>query len=97
MVHSTILHNLTPEQFSSMFQELKREISELKAKLSKPKIEGYLTRQEVAEMLKCDLSTVHNWTKAGLLIAYGIGNRVYYKLSDIEAVMLPLNKRNNKK
>jgi len=93
MIHSTILHNLSPEQISSMFQELKKDISALKVQNEKPKTDGYLTRQEVADMLKCDLSTVHNWTKAGTLIAYGIGNRVYYKLSDIEAAMLPINKK----
>ena len=93
MIQSTILHNLSPEQISSMFQELKKDISALKVLNEKPKTDGYLTRQEVADMLKCDLSTVHNWTKAGTLIAYGIGNRVYYKLSDIEAAMLPINKK----
>ncbi len=91
MMQSTILHNLTPEQIISMFQELKKDISALK--ITTPQTEVFLTRQEVSTMLKCDLSTVHNWTKAGILLAYGIGNRVYYKLSDIEAVMLPINKK----
>ena len=97
MLHSTILHNLSPEQISSMFQELKQDISALKVQMEKPKTDGYLTRQDVAAMLKCDLSTVHNWTKAGILIAYGIGNRVYYKLSEIEAMMLPINRRKSSK
>ncbi|WP_417443171.1 helix-turn-helix domain-containing protein [Joostella sp.] len=50
----------------------------------------FLTRQEVAEMLKINLSTVHNWTKQGKLIPYGIGNRVYYKFSDIEKAIIKL-------
>ena len=96
MIQSTILHNLSPEQISSMFQELKKDISALKVQIEKPKTDEYLTRQEVADKLKCDLSTVHNWSKAGILKPYGIGNRVYFKTSDIEAVMLPLNKKKQK-
>ena len=53
--------------------------------------EEYLTRQETADYLKVDLSTLYHWTKAGKLASYGIGNRVYYKLSDIEAAVIPLN------
>ena len=96
MVHSTILHNLSPEQISSMFQELKRDISALKVQKEKPNTDGYLTRQEVADMLKCDLSTVHNWTKAGTLNAYQIGGRVYYKKSEIEASMIPIHRLRRK-
>jgi excisionase family DNA binding protein len=43
----------------------------------------YLTRSEVAEMLKINLSTVHNWTKNGKLISYGIGGRVYFKRAEL--------------
>jgi hypothetical protein len=95
MMQSTILHNLTPEQIGSMFEELKKDISSLKLQMSTPKSDKFLTRQEVATELKCDLSTVHNWTKAGILISYAIGNRVYYKQSDIEAAMIPSSKKKN--
>ena len=44
----------------------------------------YLTRSEVCELLKIDLSTLYRWTKKGDLKAYGIGNRVYYKLNEVE-------------
>lgn len=53
--------------------------------------EEYLTRQETADYLKVDLSTLYHWSKAGKLASFGIGNRVYYKLSDIEAALIPLN------
>jgi len=41
--------------------------------------EIFLTRIETAKFFKVDLSTIHNWTKRGKLIAYGFGARVYYK------------------
>ncbi|NLP58566.1 helix-turn-helix domain-containing protein [Lutibacter sp. B1] len=41
--------------------------------------EIFLSRTETAKFLKVDLSTIHNWTKRGKLIAYGFGAKVYYK------------------
>ncbi|MBK9477839.1 MAG: helix-turn-helix domain-containing protein [Bacteroidia bacterium] len=52
----------------------------------------YMTRLEVAEMLSCDLSTIHSWTRKGKLIPYGIGNRVYYKRNEVEAALVPFGK-----
>ena len=51
----------------------------------------YLTRQQVAKMFDVDLSTVHNWCKKGKLKPLGIGSRVYFLRTDIEASLIPLN------
>jgi hypothetical protein len=51
----------------------------------------YLTRQQVAKMFDVDLSTVHNWCKTGKLKPLGIGSRVYFLRTDIEASLIPLN------
>jgi DNA invertase Pin-like site-specific DNA recombinase len=51
----------------------------------------YLTRQQVAKMFDVDLSTVHNWCKSSKLKPLGIGSRVYFLRSDIEACLIPLN------
>ncbi|OXB08876.1 helix-turn-helix domain-containing protein [Flavobacterium plurextorum] len=51
----------------------------------------YLTRQQVAKMFGVDLSTVHNWSKSGKLKPLGIGSRVYFLRTDIEACLIPLN------
>jgi len=88
---ATILHDLTPEQITNYFQSLERQISELKNQFQ-PKIPTeYLTRKELAKLLKCDLSTIHNWCVKGKLKPYGIGNRVYFKRSEIEANLVPLS------
>jgi len=89
MEQSTILHNLTPEQINSLFQGLQNQLTELKQNFEPKAPTEYLTRTEVSEMLKCDISTIHNWTKKGKLIPYGIGNRVYYKRLEVEAVLKP--------
>lgn len=91
-MESTILHNVSAEQINTLFQGLQTQLSEIKQSFEPKKPTEYITRNELAELLKCDLSTIHNWTKKGKLIPYGIGNRVYYKRSEIEAVLLPFGK-----
>lgn len=51
----------------------------------------YLTRQQVVQMFDVDLSTVANWQKNGKLKPLGLGSRVYFLRSDIEASLIPLN------
>ena len=45
--------------------------------------EIFWTRHETAKFFKVNLSTIHNWTKRGKLIAYGFGSRVYYRKIDL--------------
>ncbi|WP_312764479.1 helix-turn-helix domain-containing protein [Epilithonimonas sp.] len=51
----------------------------------------YLSRNETAEYLGMSLSTLGRHTKSGLIKAHGIGDRVFYKLSDIHSAMKPIN------
>lgn len=44
---------------------------------------GYLSRKEVAKLLKITLPTLHDWTKLGYLKAYKMGTRVLYKESEV--------------
>ena len=48
----------------------------------------YITRKEVAALLQITLPTVHDWTKKGVLRAYKIGKRVYYKPAEVTAAMI---------
>ena len=43
----------------------------------------YLTRQETAEYLKINSTTLWHWTNKGKVISYGIGNRRYYNKQEI--------------
>lgn len=56
-----------------------------------PVSEEILTRQEVAKLLKVNLSTIHNWCKKGKLKPYGIGNRVYFRRADIEECLIRIS------
>ena len=46
-----------------------------------------LSRAEVATLLKISLPTLHDWTKLGWLQSYKIGNRVLYKLEEVEEAL----------
>lgn len=70
---------------------LKKELSQITANFQPKEPTEYLTRHEVSELLKVDLSTVHNWTKRGKLKSFGLGSRVYYKRSEVESALQPLN------
>ncbi len=88
----THLHDLEPNQILNPIEELKKLIKELKKHLQPKEPTQFVTRQYVAdEMLHCDLSTVHNLSKKGVLIKYGIGGRVLYKRTEVEEAIIQLN------
>lgn len=78
-------------------EQLQKDIlSVIKKNLNKlPKYlkqeEEYLTREEVAKLLKVNKSTVSNWKTSGTLNAYGLGGRVYFKKSEIDKAMIKIN------
>lgn len=82
--NATLIHEITHEELRSLFEGLQNQLNELKRSFEPKTPTEYITRNEVAKMLKCDLSTLWNWTKKGKLIPYGIGNRVYYKRNEVE-------------
>lgn len=82
---------ITPEQLlEAIIAGVKLQLETLKKDFKPQEPEEYLTRHEVAKLLKCDISTIHNWTTKGKLKPYGIGNRVYYKRVEIERCLIPL-------
>ena len=89
--HITQLHNVEPQQLLEPIKELQKQIEDLKKNFQPKEPTEYLTRSEVAKMLKIDISTLWSWTKRGILTSYGIGKRVYYKRKEIEQAIQKLN------
>lgn len=84
MNSTTILHNLSPDEIAKQFQRLEELILSITTTIGKKQIIEFVTREEVSTILKCDLSTVHNWTKKGYLKKYLIGDgKTLYKLQEI--------------
>ncbi len=85
------LISITPQQLQDAILEgVKHQLEDLKKNFKPQTPTEYLTRSEVAKMLKCDISTVHNWGKAGKLTRHAIGNRIYFKRSEIERAIIQL-------
>ena len=83
----------TPEQLQTEISNgVKVQLQEFLKHFKPVQPAEYLTRQQVAKMFDVDLSTVHNWCKSGKLKPLGIGSRVYFLRTDIEACLIPLNK-----
>jgi len=59
----------------------------LSAQFQPKKPTEYLTRNEVCELLKIDLSTLHRWRKEEKIPSYGFGNRVYFKREEVEHII----------
>jgi hypothetical protein len=86
-------------QFIQYNDQLKNEINEgVKIQLENllklyppTQQKEYLTRKNVADMFSVDISTVHNWCKSKRLNPLGIGSRVYFLRSEVEASLKPLN------
>jgi hypothetical protein len=82
----------TPEQLQSEISNgVKVQLQEFLKHFKPVPPAEYLTRQTVARMFDVDLSTIHNWCKSGKLKPLGLGSRVYFLRTDIEACLIPLN------
>ena len=57
----------------------------------------YLSRKEVASLLKITLPTLHAWTQQGLLRAYKMGTRVLYKPNEVKDALEKSKYFKNKK
>ncbi len=91
MKNSIILDNMSSEQILALFDDLQKEIQGLKLNLHPNLQNELMTREEVVALLKVDLSTLHNWTVKGKLVKYCLGNRVYYKRSEIDAALIAIS------
>ncbi len=86
---------VTPEQLQeAIINGVNSKLEDLKKNFQPKEPEELLTRSEVAELFKIDLSSVHNWTKKGKLKSYGISGsaRIYFKRSEIDQLLIQTNK-----
>ena len=90
----TQVHNITPQQLKeSILLEVKAELKEIVLNFQPKKQTEYLTRKEVAKILKVSLVTLTDWNKKGILKPYRLGNLIRYKTTEIEDSLIAINKR----
>lgn len=82
-----ILEGVTIEEFFNRIEKIIEKKIDEKIKIEKKEPFTYLTRKEVAKMLRITLPTLHDWTKLGYLPSYRIGTRVLYKSTEVEKII----------
>ncbi|OXG05095.1 helix-turn-helix protein [Flavobacterium araucananum] len=84
MEKSILLHCISPEELKGMIREVIRtEVFESKNPADRVYSEILLTRYETAALLRISLTSLWKWTKDEKLPSYGMGNRRYYKKSEV--------------
>jgi excisionase family DNA binding protein len=82
---------VTPEQLqNAIIEGVKHQLDEFKKHFNPIETNEYLSRSGVAKMLSVDLSTVHNWKTKGILTAYQIGGRVFFKRKEVENAIVKI-------
>jgi excisionase family DNA binding protein len=84
-MNSIILQGINTDDLRKLFQEvLEEQLSQVSTTQKSGKGLAYLNRFEVAKLLSISLPTLNNWSKAGIIQSYRIGNRVLYKPEEID-------------
>jgi len=84
---------LTPEELSQIVKNsVKSGFEDLREFLKTDEPIELLTREQTCKFLQIDSSTLWAWTNKGKVIAYGIGNRRYYKKTELLTSLQQLKK-----
>lgn len=87
--YEVVLQNKQCKTMDIMLPNQKQETPQFQTTLLSSDI---LTRKETAKLLGINLSTLWAWTRTGKLRSYGIGNKVFYRYSEIlNLSLVPLN------
>jgi len=90
----TQVHNVTPQQLKeSILSEVRAELQNITLNFQPKEQPEYLTRKEVAVILKVSLVTLSDWNKKGVLKPYRLGNLIRYKSSELEKALIAINSK----
>jgi hypothetical protein len=76
----------TKDQFSDLMSKLDTIQLQINGKVD-PKKETFLDNQEFLLLLKISKRTAQTWRDEGKISFSQVGNKIYYKLSDVEKLM----------
>ena len=84
---------VTPEQLQdAIIEGVNNKLEDLKKDFEPKTPNVYMSRAAISDMLGIDQSSVSNWRNRGILQAYQIGGRVYYKRDEVENAIVKLKK-----
>ena len=92
MTDAILVNGVTPQQLTeTILKGVKTQLDELKKSYSPKEPDDFLTRMEVAKLLKISLTTVHEYSNTGILKKYKVGNRTYFSRKEIENTLFNSN------
>ena len=83
---------LTKDQYNDLLAKLEIITSQLNTK-AEAKKETFLDNQEFLQLMKISKRTAQTWRDEGRISFSQVGNKIYYKLTDVEKL---LNEHYNK-
>ena len=93
MANSILLQNLNTADLTQLIKDgVKSQLKDFKETFNTHNPDELLTRTETCKFLQIDSSTLWHWTNKGKVIAYGIGNRRYYKKAELLESLKQLKK-----
>jgi hypothetical protein len=86
---------VTPEDLANLIQDSVKQLlpSPTLHPVDSPTKE-ILTRIETANLFSISLVCLHDWIKKGILKPYKVGNKTYFKRSEIMEVLSSSNRQN---
>lgn len=93
---STIqLIQVTPDELVNLIKDgVKAELQTLSARLAQPQTDQkeLLTRKETSVFFSVSLVTIHDWMNEGIIKPYKVGNRTFFKHSELLEVVANSNR-----
>ena len=90
----TQLYGITPKQLTdNILKDVRTELKEIVLNFQPKKQSEYLTRKEVAKILKVSLVTLTDWNKKGVLKPYRLGNLIRYKRVELDQALISINSK----
>lgn len=77
---------LTKDQYQQLIAKLDEIVTRLNTKTD-PKKDTFLDNQEFLQLMKISKRTAQTWRDEGRISFSQVGNKIYYKLSDVEKLL----------
>lgn len=86
------VQGISAETLLQRFDNLESQINQLKQQ-PQTQPENLITREQTAKLLGVSLVTIYNWTKANILTAYRVGNKVRFKENEVLSSLKQINSK----
>jgi excisionase family DNA binding protein len=91
----TQVFGISPDEFrESILTDVREEIKTLSQNFQPITPTEYLTRKEIAKILKISLVTLSEWNRKKILMPYRLGKLIRYKRTDIDLALVSINSVN---